>query len=246
LEIPYTPADGYTIVLAGNGNAISQTLFKALPYNNLNDFMQVSTLASFDLVLLVSPDSKFTSLADVIAFAKNNPGKLNLGTIGVGSTQHLSAELFKSLAGINALIVPYKSTPDLIVALRSNTVDIAFEFVPPTLPQIESNAVKPLVIASNKRLSGLPGTPTTVESGLPNYLVTSWNAISVWESTPRPIIDRLYKEVAAAVSSPEVSQKLQSMGARPGASTPEETRELMRSEIAKWKAVIEAANIPRQ
>ncbi len=240
------PADGYTMVLAGNGTAISMTLFKSLPYNILTDFMQVSTLAAFDLVLLASPDSKFGSLAEVIAFARRNPGKLNLGTVSIGSTQNLGAELFKSVAGVDAQIVPFKGTPALIVALRSNNIDIAFEFLPPLLSQIRSNAVRALAIAAPKRYSGLPEVPTTAESGLSDYQVSSWNAVSVRAGTPRPIIEHLNKEIVAAVNSPEVKQKLHDMGAEARPGTPEQTRELMRSEIARWKTVIERASIPRQ
>lgn len=240
------PADGHMMVLAGNGTAISATLFKSLPYNILTDFMQVSTLASFDLVLLVHPDSKFASLAQMIAFAKSNPGKLNLGTVSIGSTQNLSAELFKSLAGVEAQIVPFKGTPALIAALRSNNVDVVFEFVPPVLGQIKGNAVRALAVASARRHPLLPDTPTAAESGLPGYRVSSWNAVSVRANTPRPIIDRVNREIVAAVNSPEVKQKLHDLGAEAHPATPEQTRELMISEIARWKAVIERANIPRQ
>ena len=240
------PADGYTMVLAGNGTAISATLFKSLPYSILTDFTQVSTLAAFDLVVLVPPDSRFASLGEVVAFGKNNPGKLNLGTVSIGSTQNLSAELFKSVTGIDAQIVPFKGTPSLIAALRSNSIDVVFEFVPPMLSQIRGSTVKALAIASAKRFPGLPATPTTAESGLPAFQVSSWNAVSVRANTSRAIVDRLNREIVAALNSPEVKQKLQDLGAEARPSTPEQTRELMVSEIARWKAVIERANIPRQ
>lgn len=240
------PADGYTMILAGNGTAISATLFKSLPYGILTDFMQVSTLASFDLVVLVPPDSKFASLAQVVAFAKNNPGKLNLGTVSIGSTQNLSAELFKSVTGIEAQIVPFKGTPALIAGLRSNSIDVIFEFLPPVLSQIRGNAVKALAVASAQRFPGLPDTPTAAESGVPGFQVSSWNAVSVRANTPRPIVDRLNREIVAALNSADVKQKLQDLGAEARPSTPEQTRELMVSEIARWKTVIERANIPRQ
>jgi tripartite-type tricarboxylate transporter receptor subunit TctC len=240
------PADGYTMLLAGNGTAVTTSLFKSLPYDILRDFVQVSTLASFDLVLLVNSDSRFASLADMLAFARSNPGKLNFGTISPGSTQHLSAELFKSVTGISAQTVPFKATPALVIALRSHSVDVAFDFLPAVLSQLKSNSVKALGVASAARFTGLPDLPTIAEGGVGNYLVSSWNAVSVRADTPRPIVDRLNKEIVAAVNSPEVRQKLQELGANARASTVEQTRELMISEIARWKAVIERAKIERQ
>ena len=240
------PADGYTMLLAGNGTAVTTSLFKSLPYDILRDFVQVSTLASFDLVLLVNSDSRFASLADMLAFARSNPGKLNFGTINPGSTQHLSAELFKSVTGISAQTVPFKATPALVIALRSHSVDVAFDFLPAVLSQLRSNSVKALGVASAARFTGLPDLPTIAEGGVGNYLVSSWNAVSVRADTPRPIVDRLNKEIVAAVNSPEVRQKLQELGANARASTVEQTRELMISEIARWKAVIERAKIERQ
>ena len=240
------PADGYTMLLAGNGTAVTTSLFKSLPYDILRDFVQVSTLASFDLVLLVNSDSRFASLADMLAFARSNPGKLNFGTINPGSTQHLSAELFKSVTGISAQTVPFKATPALVIALRSHSVDVAFDFLPAVLSQLKSNSVKALGVASAARFTGLPDLPTIAEGGVGNYLVSSRNAVSVRADTPRPIVDRLNKEIVAAVNSPEVRQKLQELGANARASTVEQTRELMISEIARWKAVIERAKIERQ
>ena len=240
------PADGYTMLLAGNGTAVTTSLFKSLPYDILSDFVQVSTLATFDLVLLVNSDSRFASLADMLAFARSNPGKLNFGTISPGSTQHLSAELFKSVTGISAQTVPFKATPALVIALRSHSVDVAFDFLPAVLSQLRSNSVKALGVASAARFTGLPDLPTIAEGGVGNYLVSSWNAVSVRADTPRPIVDRLNKEIVAAVNSPEVRQKLQELGANARASTVEQTRELMIWEIARWKAVIERAKIERQ
>lgn len=239
-------ADGYTMILAGNGTAISATLFKSLPYNILTDFTQVSTLATFDLVIVASASSKLASLADFIAVAKKSPGKLNLGSINVGSTQNLAAELFKSVAGIEAQVVPFNGTPALVTALRSDNIDVAFEFAPPAIPQIKAGALRALAVAAPKRHADMPGVPTTREAGLEGFEVSSWNAVSVRAQTPRAIVERLNKEIVAALNSPDVKQKLNALGAEPYPSTPEQTRARMKSEIARWKAVIERANIPRR
>jgi tripartite-type tricarboxylate transporter receptor subunit TctC len=239
-------ADGYTMILAGNGTAISATLFKSLPYNILTDFTQVSTLATFDLVILASSSSKLASLADLIAVARKSPGKLNLGSINVGSTQNLGAELFKSVAGIEAQVVPFNGTPALVTALRSDNIDVAFEFAPPAIPQIKAGALRALAVAAPKRHADIPDVPTTKEAGLDGFEVSSWNAVSVRAQTPRALVQRLNKEIVAALASPDVKQKLNAIGAEPYPSTPEQTRERMAREIKRWGAVIERANIPRR
>jgi tripartite-type tricarboxylate transporter receptor subunit TctC len=239
-------ADGYTMILAGNGTAISATLFKSLPYNILTDFTQVSTLATFDLMIVTSSGSKFSSLAELIAVARKSPGKLNLGSINIGSTQNLSAELFKSVAGIQAQVVPFNGTPALVTALRSDNIDVAFEFAPPAIPHIKAGALRALAVAAPKRHADLPDVPTAKEAGLDGFEVSSWNAVSVRAQTPRVLVQRLNKEIVAALASPDVKQKLNAIGAEPYPSTPEQTRERMAREIKRWGAVIERANIPRK
>ncbi|MDA8124706.1 MAG: tripartite tricarboxylate transporter substrate binding protein [Deltaproteobacteria bacterium] len=246
MAVLQAPADGYTITLAGQGSAVSHTLFKKLPYDILNDFAQVSVMVDTDLVVLVKADSKFTSLASLLQFAKSNPGKLNIGTSYVGSTQQLAAELFKKQAGINAVTVTYKSAPEAIIGLRSGSLDVVFDVLATSLPQIKDKSLKALAVASDKRFAGLPDVPTTEEAGLAGYQVTSWNGISVKAGTPRPIIDRLNKEIGKALTAPDVKQKCQDMGLSPVLLTPDQSRKLMVDEIAKWKKVIEDANIPRQ
>lgn len=241
-----SPADGYTMLLGGNGTAISQTLFKSLPYNILTDFTQVSALATFDLVIITKPESKLKGVGDLVAAAKQNPGKLNLGTVIVGSTQNLSAELFKSVAGIQAQVIAYKATPALIAALRADNIDVAFEFAPAAVPQAKAGQIKVLAVAAAKRHPDLPDVPTTVEAGLANFQVSSWNAVNVGTQTPPAIVKRLNQEVVKALGSDDVVKKLRAIGAEPFPGTPEQTRALMKSEIARWKTVIEKANIPRQ
>lgn len=240
-------ADGYTLVQAGNGTAISATLFKSLPYDILKDFTQVSTLAYFDLVVFTDAHSGFASLREVLAYARKNPGKLSIGTISVGSTQHLAAQLFISMAGIDAQTIPFKATPAVMSAVRGNDLPLAFDILPGVITQIKAGMLKPLAVAPAQRLSILPDIPTIAESGIPGYEASSWTGISVRAKTPRPIVDRLYKEIAAAVNAPAVKQKLQEMGATARASaSPEAARKQMIDEIAKWKAVIERAKIERQ
>lgn len=240
------PGDGYTMCLTGVGSALNASLFKSLPFDIVQDFTHLSTIALIDIAMVASTDSRFASVADVLAYAKANPGKLNVATINIGSGQHLSAELFKSMAGVNVQIVPFKGTPAIVTALRSKDVDIAFEYIAPVISQIRGGLLKPLAIASSKRLAEFPSTPTLHESGITGYEANAWNGFSTTAKTPAPIVERLNREIVAAVNSPEVREKMAQLGARAHSSTPGEMRELMVSDIAKWKAVIERANIERQ
>ena len=238
--------DGYTLLLTGSGTAASASLFKSLPYDVLKDFEQVSTMGFAELALITAPNSRFGSVTEVLAFARQNPGKLNIGSNNIGSTQNLAAELFKAMAHIDAQVVPYKGSAGLLAAVRGNEIHVAFEFLAPIIQLIKGNGLKALAVGASQRFAGLPDTPTVAESGVAGYHASSWNGVSVPAGTPRPIIDRLYKEFAAAVTAPDVKQKLQEMGIDAKAYTPAETRKLMISDIAKWKGVIERAKIPRQ
>jgi tripartite-type tricarboxylate transporter receptor subunit TctC len=238
--------DGYTLLFLTNGNAVSVSLFKSLPYDTVNDFAPVSTVGFFDLVLVVDSASKIGSVRELVAFSKANPNRLNLGTINPGSTQNLAAELFKSMAGIDAQIVPFKATAAVITALKANDVQAAFEILAPVMGQIRGGTLKALAVTSNKRYSGLPDLPTVAESGVPGYQASSWNAVAAPAKTPRQVIERLNREVNAAVAAPEVSKRLSELGVDARAGTPEALRELLLSEIAKWKVVIERAGIEKQ
>jgi tripartite-type tricarboxylate transporter receptor subunit TctC len=238
--------DGYTLLLITNGNAVSASLFKSLPYDAVKDFAPVSTVGFFDMVLVVDPASKIGSVRELIAFAKANPNKLNIGTINPGSTQHLAAELFKSMSGIDAQVVPFKATPSVITALKGGDIQAAFEFLTPVLGQIKGGTLKALAVTPERRYPGLPEVPTVAEAGVPGYQASSWNGIAAPAKTPKAVIDRLNREVNSALATPEVKKRLQELGveARPG--TPEALGALLVSDIAKWKAVIERANIPKQ
>jgi tripartite-type tricarboxylate transporter receptor subunit TctC len=238
--------DGYTIMMAGSGTALSSVLFKSLPYDLMADFTHVSTMASFDLSLITGTQSGFNSVAEVIAYAKANPGKLNIGTVRIGTTQNLTAELFKSMAGIEAVIVPYKTTPEIMTALRAKDVQVAIEILPPILGQIASKTVKALAVTSTNRFPGLPEVPTLAESGVPGFDASSWNGISVPVGTPPAIVSRLSKEIDAAISSPEVQKDLQAIGVVVRSSSSEQMTQRMKNDMAKWKTVIEKAGVPRQ
>lgn len=195
---------------------------------------------------LAPANSKFRTLGDLLAFAKANPGKLNLGTINIGSTQNLAGELFKATAGVDVQIVPFNGTPAVITALRGGQVDAAVEILGPVLPQINAGALRALAVTGDKRAVVLPNVPTAKESGLPSYVAASWNALAVPAKTPESVIERLNKDIAAALNSPDVKKKLGDLNVEARASSPEQATELLASETRRWGEVIQRAKIPQQ
>ncbi len=238
--------DGYTLLFITNGNAVSASLFKSLPYDTLADFAPVSSVGFFDLVLVVNSDSKVGSVRDLMAFARANPNKLSIGTINIGSTQNLAAELFKSMSGIDAQVVPFKATPAVITALKGGDVQVAFEILAPVLGQIRGGSIKAIAVSSERRYPGLADVPTVAESGVPGYQASSWNGVAAPAKTPRAVLDRLNREINAAVAAPEVRQRLQELGVDARAGTADALRALLVAEIAKGKVVIERAKIEKQ
>lgn len=240
------PADGYTYYLAGNGTAISQTLFKRLPYNILTDFVPVSFLAEFDMLLAVKAGSPHASIKELVAYSKANPGKLNFGTVAPGSTQHLSAELFKILTGAQATIVTYKTTPDMVTAILRGDVDVGFDYMAAFRPSIAAKQIQIIATGGEKPNEQLPGVPTVKQSGYPEYIVTSWNALQARTGTPAAIIEKMHKEIYDVLKMPEIKARMAELGMEPMLGTSKQLGERMASDVKKWAAVIEQANIPRK
>lgn len=238
--------DGHTLLLMSNGTAVSAGLFKSLPFDTVRDFTPVSTLGFFDIAIIIPADSKFKTLGELLAFAKANPGKLNLGSINIGSTQNLAAELFKTSAGADMQIVPFNGTPAVITALRGGQIDAAVEILGPVLPQIKANALRALAVTGEKRAAVLPDVPTAKESGLPTFVASSWNALAAPAKTPKDVIARLNRDISAAVNSPDVSKKLADLNVEARASSPEQAAALLASETKRWGDVIVRAKIPTQ
>jgi tripartite-type tricarboxylate transporter receptor subunit TctC len=238
--------DGHTLLLMSNASAVSATLFKSLPYDTVRDFAPVSTLGFFDIAIVAPAESKFKSLAELLAYARANPGKLNIGSINIGSTQNLAAELFKTHVGADMQIVPFNGTPAVINALRGGQIDAAVEILAPVMGQIKGGALRALAVTSEKRTALLPDVPTAKESGLPNYLASSWNALAAPAKTPKDVVMRLNRDITAALQSPEVRNRLHELNVEARASTPEQAHELLVGEIKRWGEVIQHANIPKQ
>lgn len=238
--------DGHTLLLISNGTAVSAGLFKSMPFDPLRDFAPISTLATFDIAVITAADSAFKTLGDLLVFAKANPGKLNLGTINIGSTQNLTGELLRSAAGIDVQIVPFNGTPAVITALRGKQIDAAVEILGPVIPHITSKAVRALAVTGSKRSAVLPDVPTAIESGVPGLVASSWNGLAAPAKTPAAVIARLNKDIAAAVNAPDVQSRLRALNMDAQASTPAQAAELLASETKRWGEVIVRAKIPTQ
>ena len=235
--------DGHTLLLMSNSNAVSVGLFKKLPFDVQKDFAPITTLGFFDIGVFVAATSKFATLQQALGYARAHPGKLNVGTIAPGSTQHLAAKLFETVAGADVLVVPYKGSPAVLTALRSGEVDLAFEIVGPMVPQVAAGVIRALAVSSDKRNPALTGVPTVMQAGVAGYNVASWNALAAPVGTPPEVIDRLGRAAREAVASPEVQARLATLGMRLQGSTPAELQALLASEIQRWGAVIRAAKI---
>ncbi|MGE0331585.1 MAG: Bug family tripartite tricarboxylate transporter substrate binding protein [Ramlibacter sp.] len=238
--------DGHTLLLMSNGTAVSAGLFKALPFNAQKDFAPVATLGFFDIAILVNGNSRFQTLPELLAHAKANPGKLNVASINIGSTQHLAAELFKTTAGIDMQVVPFNGSPAVLTALRGGQVDVAVEILGPMMGQIASKAVRALAVMGARRSASLPDVPTVAEAGVHGFNVASWNALAAPARTPPAVIATLNAAVNKVLGDAALRKQLADINVTPAGGTPEQLRELLGSEIKRWAEVIARSGVPRQ
>ena len=239
------PPDGYTMGLVTNGTAISVAAFNHMPFDP-TQFQMVSTIGLFDLVFAVKGDSPYKSLKDVVAEAKANPGKLNIATIAVGGTQNLGAELFKSMADVNVVIVPYKTSPDVVVSVLRGDAAMLVEFPPGIQGQVNDGKLRVLATSSPQRSALKPDVPTAAESGVPGYEVTSWNAIFAPKGTPKEVVDAMNAAIREVLAMPDVKEAYAKVGVTAQPNTPDELMSRLKSDITKWNAVIEKAHIPKK
>jgi tripartite-type tricarboxylate transporter receptor subunit TctC len=238
--------DGYTLLLMSNGTAISANLFQKLPYDTLKDFEALSTLGFFDIAIVVNESSKHQDLKEFILHAQTNPGKLNIASINIGSTQNLATELFKFSANMNVQVVPFNGTPAVITALRGGQVDAAVEILGPLVPQIRSKAIKLLAVTGSKRSSFFPDVPTVSEVGLKNFTASSWNGLATPAKTPASVVSILNKSIQDALNDPEVKSKLQDLYVEGQSSSSKDMKALLENDIKRWGTIIDKANIPKQ
>ena len=239
--------DGHTLLLMSNGTAVSAGLFKTLPFNPRTDFAPVSLLGLFDIAIVVPESSPHKSLAELIGFGRANPGQLNIGTINIGSTQHLAAELLRTQANLIAQIIPYNGTPAVINALRGGQIDAAVEILGPLKPQINAKAVRLLGVMGANRPKDQAQVPVVRElPGLSNFNVSSWNALAAPGKTPPAIVQRLNAEVAKVLADPAMVQRLAGFNVQAQSSSPVQLAQLLDAEIQRWALVIQKAGVAQQ
>jgi tripartite-type tricarboxylate transporter receptor subunit TctC len=238
--------DGYTLALLTNGTAVSVSLFNHLPFDPLKDFVPISTIGYFTCVFAVDASSPFHSLADFLKADHDKPGSLNVGTINVGSTQNLTAQLFKSMAKANFVIVPFRGSPDVLVGLLRNDVQMDMDFYAAVKPSLDSGNARAIATTGARRSPELPNVPTVQEAGVPGFEVTAWNALYAPAGTPQAVIDTLNGALRDVLADPALKKQALALGIDARASTPAELDARLRADIAKWGKVIAQAHIPKE
>jgi len=238
--------DGYTLAMLTNGTAISVPLFNHLPFDPLKDFVPISLFGSFETQFVTAANSPYTTLGDFLKAAREKPGTLNIGTINVGSTQNLTAELFKSMANVDVVIVPFRGTPDVVIALLRGDVQMGIDFYAALKPSLDSGQARAVATGGAKRSLVLPNVPTVQEAGVAGFEVVAWNGLYAPAGVPQAVIDTLSAALKEVLADPTIKKRALDLGIDVHPSTPAEMDARMRSDIAKWGAVIARAHIPKQ
>lgn len=246
LSVVNAPPDGYTMGLVAILAPLSVATFKKLPYDPVTQFEMVSTVGTFDMVFAVKTDAPYRTLGDFIKAAHEYPGVLNVGTIATGSAQNFGAELFKSMAKTNVVIVPFHRSPDVVMGLLRNDIQMTVEFPPAIQGQINSGDIRVLASSGAKRWPSTPDIPTAAEAGVAGYEVTSWNGVFAPKGTPKAIVEAMNKAIREELATPEVKSLFAGVGVESRGSTPEELMALLKADIQKWEDVMVTAGIPKK
>ena len=239
-----SPPDGYTILITPLPFSALPSLYgNKLPYDALKDFTPLVWAGSTQNALVVRPDLGLNSLRELIDYAKKNPGKLNFGSTGSGSSNHLSMELFMSMTGTRMTHVPYKGSAPAVMAMLGGEIDVLFDNVPNVMQQIKAGKLKPLAVTGTSRAALLPETPTVMEAGVPGYEVTVWFGMQMPAGTPRSVVERANQDIVRILRDPEVVRLFREQGVEVVASTPEAFGELVQREVRRWTRVVTDANV---
>ena len=238
-----SPPDGYTLTVATAALPISKNVYRKLPFDPEKDFVPITLMTITPLVLVTRSDLAVKDAAGLVDYAKKNPGKLTYASSGTGTSHHLSGELFKTLAGIDMLHVPYKGSPPAHIDLMGGSVDIMFDNIVPVTPHIKSGKLKALAVTTKTRASSLPEIPTMAEAGFTNFEAVAWFGMLAPAGTPQTIVDRLNKEIVAILNTPEIKERLAAMGATVVADKPDEFARFISTEINKWAPIVKRAQI---
>lgn len=235
--------DGYTMMIVSIGHAVNPSLYPKLSYDPIKDFEPVSLVGIVPNVLVVNPSIKANNVSELVALAKQQPGKLTFASAGSGTTIHLAGELFASMANVDILHVPYKGSAPAVTDLMGNQVDMMFDSVSSAKPYVDAGRLKPLAVTTAKRSSALPNVPTVAEAGIKGYELSGWYAVFVPARTPQPIVNRINDELVKALKQPDVKARFTQIGAEPVGSSPAELAKYLKSESAKWSEIVRARNI---
>lgn len=235
--------DGYTLLQVSAGHAVTAALYRKLPYDTLKDFAGVSLQATVPSILVVAPGSGIKSVKDLLALARSKPGAYNYSSPGIGSANHLAGEFFRSLAGINVVHVPYKGIPEALTAAMTGTMLFNFSPIVNVLPLAKAGRVTALATSTGKRAAAMPDLPTIAEAGVPGYVFDPWFGMLTTARTPRPVVAKLNREVTRILGLPDVKERLLALGAEPTPTTPEQFDAHVRSEVAKFRKIIQDAKI---
>lgn len=240
------PPDGHTLALLTSGTSISVSLFKNLTFNPLTDFTPVTKIGKFEFFLAASANSPYRSLADMIKAARDNPAKLNVGIVSPGSTQHLSALLLQSTAGIEFQLVPFRTSPDLLVALLRGDIDMGIDAYAALRGTFDDGRLRPLATSAPTRSPLLPNIPTAKEGGAGNFDVTAWNGLFVKIGTPAAIVSRLNEAMREVLADDDLNRRLLEMGIVADPTSPEELTAFLKGDIDKWADIIARNKIERR
>jgi tripartite-type tricarboxylate transporter receptor subunit TctC len=236
------PADGHTLLMCGTVNAVNATLYDKLNFNFIRDIAPVAGLIRVPQVLDVNPSVPARTAGELIAYAKANPGKLNMGSGGIGTPQHIAGELFKMMTGVNMVHVPYRGGAPAVADLLAGQVQVMFDVMPESIEYIRAGRLRPLAVTTATRFSSLPEIPTLSEF-VPGYETSYWYGVGAPKNTPAQIIDKLNKEINAALADPKIKARLADLGGTPIAGSPADFAKLIADDTEKWGKVVRAANL---
>ncbi len=233
------PADGYTLFMGTVGtHAINAALYKKMPFDPIKDFAPLTRVANVPNLLVANPAQPYKTVQELIAYAKANPGKVNFGSSGSGSSIHLSGELFKSMAKVDMQHVPYKGSAPAVTDLLGNQIGIMFDNMPSAIQHVRSGKLRPLAVTTAKRSPELPDVPTIAEAGVPGYEATSWFGLFAPAGTPAPVVAQLNKAIVKVLNLPDVKKKIAEQGGEVVAETPEQFAAFIQKEAVKWGKVV--------
>jgi tripartite-type tricarboxylate transporter receptor subunit TctC len=235
--------DGYTLLSASTVHTVNPSLYSKLGYDPLKDFTPITLLAQVANILVVHPSLPVTSVKEFIAFAKKRPGELNFSSAGNGSAPHLTAEMFKTMTGVNIVHVPYKGAPPAMADLLAGHVALTFATAPSAVPHVQSGRLRALGVSSAARIPALPAVPTIAEAGVPGYESIGWNGLVGPAGMPQRIVDRLNADVVRILRVPEVSKRLSDLGLEPRTTTAAEFAAFLKAEVVKWAKVVKDAKV---